>query len=89
MYVIVVYDINEKRVAKFHKFLKRYLIWVQRSVFEGELTESELRSIKNFFNSNCKLSEDSMIIYFIRDKKWIYRELHGIGLKPEDMDNFL
>ncbi|HPO28372.1 MAG TPA: CRISPR-associated endonuclease Cas2, partial [Petrotogaceae bacterium] len=33
------YDIGEKRVSKVHKITKRYLNWVQRSVFEGEITQ--------------------------------------------------
>ncbi|MEO0289562.1 MAG: CRISPR-associated endonuclease Cas2 [candidate division WOR-3 bacterium] len=89
MYVIVVYDVGEKRVNKFHKFLKRYLKWVQRSVFEGELTESEIKEIKYYFSQNCDQNEDGLIIYYLRDKRWLYRELHGVGITSEEMDNFL
>ena len=35
MYVIVVYDVEEKRVAKVLKYLRSYLNCVQNSVFEG------------------------------------------------------
>ena len=39
MYVIVVYDIGEKRVAKMLKLCRQYLNWIQNSVFEGEITK--------------------------------------------------
>ena len=35
-YFIAVYDINVKRGPKMLKLFRRYLNWVQNSVFEGE-----------------------------------------------------
>ena len=46
MYVILVYDIGEKRVGKMLKLCRQYLNWIQNSVFEGELSESKLRELK-------------------------------------------
>jgi len=46
MYVIIVYDIDQSRVAKVCQYLRRWLHWVQNSTFEGELTESQLERIK-------------------------------------------
>lgn len=45
MYVIIVYDIKVERIDKVRRFLKTYLEWIQNSVFEGEITKAELRSI--------------------------------------------
>ena len=42
MYVIIVYDIDVKRVAKVCKYLRQHLNWVQNSVFEGGLTKAQL-----------------------------------------------
>ena len=42
MYVICVYDVQEKRCAKVMKVLRKYLFHVQKSVFEGEATPSRL-----------------------------------------------
>ena len=42
MYIILVYDIGEKRVAKMLKLCRRYLNWIQNSVFEGEITDLQL-----------------------------------------------
>jgi CRISPR-associated protein Cas2 len=46
MYIIAVYDINEKRVAMVLKIFRKYLTWIQKSVFEGELTEGQLAQLK-------------------------------------------
>ena len=43
MYVIVVYDVGEKRVGKMLKLCRQYLCWIQNSVFEGALSEAKLR----------------------------------------------
>ncbi|OGV86092.1 MAG: CRISPR-associated endonuclease Cas2, partial [Melioribacter sp. RIFOXYB12_FULL_38_5] len=41
MYLIIVYDAGPKKGIKLLKYLRRHLLWVQNSVFEGEVTESE------------------------------------------------
>jgi CRISPR-associated protein Cas2 len=46
MYVIVVYDVGEKRVGKMLKLCRQYLCWIQNSVFEGALSEAKLRELK-------------------------------------------
>jgi len=46
VYYIIVYDVEEKRVNKVCKLLRRYLHWVQNSVFEGELSEGKLAELK-------------------------------------------
>ena len=47
MYLIIVYDIKVDRVNKVKSFLRQYLYWIQNSVFEGEVTKSEFKIIKN------------------------------------------
>ena len=46
MYVIIVYDIKVERVNKVKGYLRTQLNWIQNSVFEGEVTLSELEVIK-------------------------------------------
>ena len=43
MFVIVVYDINRKRVGMALKICRKYLVHVQKSVFEGNITERQLK----------------------------------------------
>lgn len=45
MYVILVYDFREKRVGKMLKLCRRYLNWIQNSVFEGEISEARLKEL--------------------------------------------
>ena len=47
MYVIIVYDVGEKRVGKMLKLCRQYLCWIQNSVLEGELSEAKLLSLMN------------------------------------------
>lgn len=78
MYIILVYDIGEKRVQKIHKLLKRYLHWVQNSVFEGELTKGRLESMKLELKRKMKADEDSIIIYILGSLKYTSREIMGV-----------
>ena len=66
MYVILVYDVNEKRVAKMLKLCRRYLNWIQNSVFEGEISEVKLKELIIFAEEIMNLEEDSLIIFSSR-----------------------
>jgi CRISPR-associated protein Cas2 len=46
MFVVLVYDVDVKRVAKVLKKCREYLYWVQNSVFEGEITLGRLKRLK-------------------------------------------
>ena len=46
MFVIVTYDVASKRVAKVMKTCRKYLTHVQKSVFEGMITEGKLKRLK-------------------------------------------
>ena len=63
MYVIVVYDVGEKRVGKILKLCRQYLCWIQNSVFEGELSEVKLRELKLKIKGIIDQLEDSIIIF--------------------------
>ncbi len=52
MYVIAVYDVGKRRVGKMLKLCRRYLNWIQNSVFEGEITEAKLLELKLPFISD-------------------------------------
>ena len=68
MYVIAVYDVGEKRVAKMLKLCRQYLNWIQNSVFEGELTEVQLKELKYKAQDILKDDEDSFIIFSSREQ---------------------
>ena len=47
MFVIVTYDVNVKRNNKVLKICRKYLVHVQKSVFEGNITEAKLGKLKS------------------------------------------
>jgi CRISPR-associated protein Cas2 len=87
MYVLIVYDVEVKRVGKIHKYLKRYLNWVQNSVFEGELTEAQLEAVKAGLRRLLNDEADSTLIYSARDQRWLNREV--LGQQRGQKDNLL
>ena len=86
MYVICVYDVNEKTCAKVMKILRRYLFHIQKSVFEGTITEAKLNKLKSELGRTCKKEEDSIMIYRFDSLRYSSKEV--IGLYTTD-DNFL
>jgi len=76
LYYIVVYDAEVKRVSKVLKILRKYMHWVQNSVFEGELTQSQLLKLKHELNKVIDPNHDSIIIYGLREK-YLNRETIG------------
>jgi CRISPR-associated protein Cas2 len=78
MYVIIVYDIEESRVSKVCKFLRVYLNWIQNSVFEGNLTESELKRITKDLKKIIDEEYDSVLIFKMKDKRYVDKEILGI-----------
>ncbi len=87
MYIILVYDVGERRVAKMLKLCRRYLNWIQNSVFEGEITEVKLKELKVEASKIMDKSEDSLIIFQSREEKWLKKEV--IGKEKNELDNFL
>jgi CRISPR-associated protein Cas2 len=78
MYVILVYDIGEKRVGKMLKLCRQYLNWIQNSVFEGEITEVKLKELILKAKGIMKLDKDSVIVFKSRQEKWLQKEIVGI-----------
>jgi CRISPR-associated protein Cas2 len=87
MYVILVYDIGEKRVAKMLKLCRKYLNWIQNSVFEGEITEVKLQELLLKAKAFIKPDEDSIIIFKSRHERWLDKQI--VGLERMSTENFL
>ncbi len=77
MYVIIVYDVEQVRVAKVCQYLRRFLIWVQNSAFEGEVTESQLERIKAGLSDIIDETCDSVYIYRLPGKSVVHKEVLG------------
>ena len=87
MYVILVYDVNQKRVGKMLKLCRRYLHWIQNSVFEGEITEVKLKELIAEARQFIDPSEDSIIIFKSRDARWLDKQI--VGYERMSTDAFL
>jgi CRISPR-associated protein Cas2 len=84
MYVIIVYDVEQKRVSKMCKKLREYLIWIQNSVFEGEITEGKLVELKSEINKIINKDIDSVIIFEFSSDNYIKRRILGKEFNPTD-----
>ena len=87
LYVIIVYDVSVKRVNKVKKFLRQYLNWIQNSVFEGELTESEYCNVVYRLKTLIDENEDSVIIFKFKHKYLFRKEV--LGVVKNDPDDFI
>ncbi len=87
MYVILVYDISEKRVGKMLKLCRRYLNWIQNSVFEGEITSVKLKELELEAKKLMNKEVDSIIIFKSRQEKWLEKQV--IGKEKNNLDVLL
>ena len=86
MFVIVTYDIGVKRVSKVMKICRKYLTHVQKSVFEGVITEAKLGKLKRELMNKIEHDEDQICIYEFDSLRYSRKEV--IGAYPEQ-DNIL
>jgi CRISPR-associated protein Cas2 len=87
MYVILVYDIGEKRVGKMLKLCRQYLNWIQNSVFEGEITDVKLKELLALAKNIMNIDDDSIIVFKSRNEKWLEKQV--VGKEKNELDNFL
>ena len=78
MFVILIYDAADGRCQKLHKICKRYLTWVQFSVFEGELTNAQLKKLVVLLRQVMVEEADSLIVYEFRTKHYFSRTVYGL-----------
>lgn len=78
MFIILVYDINERRVNKVLKKCRQYLNWVQNSVLEGEISEASYKKLTMELEKIIDENEDSVIIYNMRTTRYSTRQILGM-----------
>ncbi len=84
MFVMAIYDVGSKRTNKMLKLCRQYLHWIQNSVFEGEITEVKLKELKIEAKKIMVEDYDSFIIFKIRQKQWLEKEIIGQEKMPTD-----
>jgi CRISPR-associated protein Cas2 len=66
MHVVVAYDISDdKRRTRIHKVLKSYGQWMQFSLFECVLTETQYAKLRARLAKIIKPDQDSVRFYFL------------------------
>lgn len=84
MFVILVYDFGEKRVGRALKICRKYLTWVQNSVFEGEIGEANLKKLTFELEKLMKKDKDSIIVYRFNSKKYYKRDVIGLSKNEQE-----
>ena len=77
MYVIIVYETAKDNCVKLHKVLKKHLFWNQNSVFEGSVTDSQLKRIKILLEQQ-RAPESHITLYSIENEKLLSKEELGV-----------
>ncbi|MFN4220129.1 MAG: CRISPR-associated endonuclease Cas2 [bacterium] len=93
MKVIFVYDIelkdkeDQKRLNKIKKIGRKYLTHIQKSVFEGELTEGQIYKLESEVMKVVDLERDSVILYILPDGVKLRRKI--LTNAPDKTSNIL
>ncbi len=74
MRAILIYDISteepsdQKRLNNLRKIARKYLNHIQKSVFEGNITLSNLERLKVEILNEVDMNRDSVILYIFDDR---------------------
>ena len=71
MFVILTYDISADRNAKMLKTCRKYLMHVQKSVFEGNLTEAKLKKLQKELEQIICMESDKLCIYKLESLRFV------------------
>lgn len=82
MYIILVYDMEVKRVGKMLKLCRKYLNWIQNSTFEGEISVASLKELEFEAKEIMDLEKDSLILFKSREERWLEKEIIGHERSP-------
>ena len=77
MFVLMFYDVGEKRVNKVLKTARRYLTWIQNSVLEGDLSPATFEALKADVKKVIDDDYDSVLFYAWRTERYMSRETLG------------
>lgn len=84
MFVVLVYDTAVERNPTALRTCRQYLHWVQRSVFEGELSTAQHRSLMTTLRQQLDLGHDSVRVYRIGSPHLVQVDTLGTELGNSD-----
>ncbi|MET9143456.1 CRISPR-associated endonuclease Cas2 [Streptomyces sp. NPDC057197] len=80
MFVILVYDTAAERNPKVLKTCRKYLHWTQRSVFQGQLSAAQYRSLMAALTAVIDADYDSIVTYTTRSPELVDSHTLGVDL---------
>lgn len=83
-YVILVYDIGEKRVGKVFKTCKKYLVPFQKSVFRGEITPANLIKLRSELKKIIDKELDFIALFKMTGDYVFDEEVIGVRLHDQE-----
>ncbi len=86
MYAIIVYDVRADRTHKPRKLLRRYLTHAQNSVFEGEISAGDLKTLRAKLQSMLH-ADESAIVYAADAEQYLDRSV--VGDDPREDHKFI
>lgn len=90
--MILVYDIisdekGKKILPKVFKICKKYLVHIQNSVFEGNLSKANAIALQKELDVYIRKDKDSVIMFHTREERWMNKEF--LGVVDDKTSNFL
>ena len=89
MLVLMVYDVDVKRVTKVLKVGRKYLNHIQNSVLEGELSPAQYEQLKHEVTKTIDPGHDSVRFYVLRTTRYMAVDKLGVPSRPGDAGTFL
>ncbi len=84
-FVILTYDVGVKRNSRVLKICRKYLIHVQKSVFEGYISDKQLSSLMNTLKNSIDIECDQIAIYKWNYAKSFEKEVIGYHLTNDNI----
>lgn len=78
MFVIMVYDVGKERLPKVLSVGRKYLTWIQNSVFEGEISDANFIRLKDELSKAMDKKHDAVTFYILRTTAYLKKETLGI-----------
>ena len=79
MFVILTYDVKQKRQNKIMKICKKYLFHAQKSVFEGYMTDAQLIRLERELARFSDPGEDSLCVYKVPNYRGLTKDELGFS----------
>lgn len=87
MYDIICDEKGKKILPKVFKICKKYLVHIQNSVFEGNISKVNALALKKELDVHIRKDKDSVIMFHTREERWMSKDF--LGIVDDKTSNFL